>query len=138
VIQTSVSQTDATAGFRILVVDDNVDSAESLAMLLSLSNHVTRVAHSGLEALKTVDDFSPDVVFLDIGMPGMNGYEVARELRKREELRETVLIALTGWGRDDDVKSSQDAGFNEHLMKPVDFDAIEALLSRLKTPTIPR
>jgi CheY-like chemotaxis protein len=126
------------AGLRILVVDDNVDAAESLAMLLSLGSHDTRVAHSGSEALAAVEDFWPEVVFLDIGMPVMNGYEVARELRKRTELRETVLIALTGWGRDDDVKLSRDAGFNEHLMKPVDFDAIETLLSRLKAATVSR
>jgi CheY-like chemotaxis protein len=138
VISTTVPQAGATAGFRILVVDDNVDSAESLAMLLSLGSHDTRVAHSGAEALTAVDDFSPEVVFLDIGMPGMNGYEVARELRKRTELQETVLIALTGWGREDDVKLSRDAGFHEHLMKPVDFDAIETLLSRLKSATASR
>ena len=119
------------AGFRILVVDDNVDAAESLAMLLSLDAHATQVAHSGANALQVAACFRPNIVFLDLGMPNMNGYEVARELRRLPELHDTVLVALSGWGAAADQQRCREAGFNEHLTKPADFDAIERLLAKI-------
>jgi CheY-like chemotaxis protein len=104
---------------RILVVDDNTDAAESLAILLNLDGHTTRVVHDGESALSAATEFLPDAVFLDIGMPGMNGYETARRLRGTHggSLR---LIALTGWGTEQDRRLAQDAGFDHHLVKPVD------------------
>lgn len=106
---------------RILVVDDNTDAASSLAMLLELDGHVTRVAHSGAHALAAIPDFAPHIVFLDIGLPDINGYEVARRVRAMEGLRTRPrLIALTGWGSEEDRRQAADAGFDAHLVKPVD------------------
>jgi signal transduction histidine kinase len=104
---------------RILVVDDNADAAESLSMLLELEGHATRVAHDGAGALRAAAEFLPDAVFLDIGMPGMNGYQVARQLRETygPALR---IIALTGWGAEGDRRRAHAAGFDHHLVKPVD------------------
>jgi signal transduction histidine kinase/ActR/RegA family two-component response regulator len=113
---------------RILVVDDNVDGAESLSMLLQLSGHDTRTAYSGPEALAAADEYRPDVVFLDIGLPGMNGYEVARLLRQEASLSRPVLVALTGWGTESDKRQAMDAGFDYHLTKPVESKAVDAVL----------
>ena len=113
---------------RVLVVDDNVDGAESLAMLLQLSGHETRTVHTGPDALTAASEFRPDVVFLDIGLPGMNGYEVAKRLRLEVELNETVIVALTGWGSEDDRKRAREAGFDGHLTKPVDPAAVREIL----------
>jgi PAS domain S-box-containing protein len=120
----------ATAGQRILVVDDNVDAAETMAMLLELSGHDARPAFGGQEALELALSFCPDVVFLDIGLPGMNGYEVARRLLADPATAGAKLIALTGWGTDDDIRKSKMAGFHAHLTKPVDPDAVEVMLAR--------
>jgi CheY-like chemotaxis protein len=117
------------AGRRILVVDDNVDAAETMAMLLELSGHEARSAFGGQEALEVACLFRPDVVFLDIGLPGMNGYEVARRLLADPATARAKLIALTGWGTEDDIRKSKMAGFHAHLTKPVDPDAVEAMLS---------
>jgi PAS domain S-box-containing protein len=118
------------AGHRILVVDDNVDAAETMVMLLDLAGHDARPAFGGQEALDAARAFRPDVVFLDIGLPGMNGYEVARRLLADPATAATKLIALTGWGTEEDVRKSKIAGFHAHLTKPVDPDAVEAMLSR--------
>jgi PAS domain S-box-containing protein len=115
---------------RVLVVDDNVDGAESLARMLQISGHEMRVAYSGPEALHTVRSFTPEVVFLDIGLPGMNGYEVAKRLRAELSPRRAVLVALTGWGSQDDKRQSKEAGFDFHLTKPVELTAIENILAR--------
>jgi PAS domain S-box-containing protein len=115
--------------YRILVVDDNVDAAETMAMLLELSGHETRPAFGGQEALDVAFSFRPDVVFLDIGLPGMNGYEVARRLLADPATASTQLIALTGWGTEDDIRKSKMAGFHAHLTKPVDPDAVDAVLA---------
>jgi PAS domain S-box-containing protein len=104
---------------RILIVDDNHDAAESLSMLLSIEGHDTRVANDGEGALAAVPEFRPDTVFLDIGMPGMNGYETARHLRQAHG-RALRLIALTGWGSEEDRRRAREAGFDAHLVKPVD------------------
>ena len=120
-----------SARHRILVVDDNVDAAETMVMLLDLSGHDARAAFGGQEALDLALSFRPDVVFLDIGLPGMNGYEVARRLLTYPETASAKLIALTGWGTEDDIRKSKMAGFHAHLTKPVDPEAVEALLVTL-------
>jgi len=114
---------------KILVVDDNRDAADSLALLLRLMGNDVRVARDGASALALAPEFGPAVVLLDIGLPGMDGYEVARGLRARPELTGVVLIALTGWSQDEDRPRSHEAGFDHHLIKPVDIGALQALLS---------
>jgi signal transduction histidine kinase/DNA-binding response OmpR family regulator len=113
---------------RILVVDDNADAAESLAMLLSLQGHEARVALHGEEALAKARGFKPDVAFLDLGLPDMNGYELAARLRTMPELQAMRLVALTGYGRSEDRHRTQAAGFDEHLVKPVDLAALARAL----------
>ena len=113
---------------RILLADDNVDFANSLAALLSAQGHVVRVAHDGAEALNTAARFNPDFAFLDIGMPKVHGYEVARRFREQAGLSDCVLVAVTGWGQEDDRRRAREAGFDRHLVKPVDPDDIEAIL----------
>jgi len=113
---------------RVLVVDDNVDAAESLAVLLRLAGQDVRVRHDGAAALDAARADRPDVIFLDIGMPGMDGYEVARRLRGDPALRGAVLVALTGWGQEEDRRRSREAGFDHHIVKPVEPDAVQSLL----------
>ena len=120
------------SGHRLLVVDDNQDAADSLAMLLRLQGHEVRVAYSGLAALEMTKTYTPDVVFLDIGMPGMDGYEVARRLRQQPGLEKVVLAALTGWGQQEDRRRTAEAGFDHHLVKPPEPDAVEGILAGLK------
>jgi len=114
---------------RVLVVDDNRDAAESMGILLKLLGADVHVAYSGAEALEALPAYRPDVVILDIGMPGMDGYEVARRIRRQPEFQKVTLIALTGWGQDKDRRQSQTAGFDYHLIKPADVDALQALLA---------
>jgi signal transduction histidine kinase len=114
---------------RVLVVDDNRDAADTLAALLELLGHSAQVANDGRAALDAVLDFRPQVVFLDIGMPGMNGYDVAQVIRNDRRLDQPLLVALTGWGGESDRQRTRDAGFDLHLTKPVDLDAIEKMLS---------
>jgi signal transduction histidine kinase/CheY-like chemotaxis protein len=114
---------------RILIVDDSRDGGESLAMLLRVLGAEVALAHSGRTALECVDSFRPDVVLLDIGMPGMDGYEVARRIRANPENRQMSLIALTGWGQDEDRRRSVAAGFNHHLVKPADLEQLRQLLT---------
>jgi PAS domain S-box-containing protein len=120
------------AGLRVLVVDDNVDGAESLSLLLSMRDHETAVAHSGPEALDVARRFHPEVVFLDIGLPGMSGYEVAQQLRREALPRPAVLIALTGWGSDEDKRRAMAAGFDFHLIKPVNVTTVDRILSQAR------
>jgi PAS domain S-box-containing protein len=131
---TPTPETLANEARRILVVDDNVDAAETMTMLLGMSGHDARSAFSGQEALDVAISFRPDVVFLDIGLPGMNGYEVARRLLAEPSLAATRLIALTGWGTENDIQKSKAAGFHAHLTKPVDPDAVEGILMALLSP----
>ncbi len=119
------------AAFRVLVVDDNVDAAESLATLLEFGGHATRVAHDGDQAVAAARDFRPDVVFLDIGMPGKDGYAVARELRSDPLTRNAMLVALTGWGAQEDRARSKQAGFDHHLTKPAELPSVEALMTKM-------
>jgi PAS domain S-box-containing protein len=139
-IETPSEQVSATAkpaapesaqGCRILVVDDNVDSAESMALLLHFEGHEVKTAFDGLEALQAAREYKPNVVLLDIGLPGMDGYEVARELRQDGEHHRVVLIALTGYGQAEDRQRSQEAGFDHHLTKPVDHDLLNSLIKSL-------
>jgi CheY-like chemotaxis protein len=123
----------APSGLRLLVVDDNQDAADSLAMLLRLQGHEVRVAYSGVAALEMTKTYRPDVVFLDIGMPGMDGYEVARRLRQQPGLEEVVLAALTGWGQQEDRRRTAEAGFNHHLVKPPEPQTLEGLLADMKS-----
>ena len=125
-----------TSGRRLLVVDDNQDAADSLAMLLKLQGHEVRVAHSGPAALEITKGYSPDVVFLDLGMPGMDGYEVARRLRQQPGLEKIVLAALTGWGQQEDRRRTADAGFDHHLVKPPEPKAVESILAELNHPDV--
>lgn len=118
---------------RLLVVDDNVDAANSLAMLLRLKGHQVRIAHDGPSAIEAAEAHCPDLVFLDIGMPGMDGYEVARRLREDSQLRGATLAAVTGWGQQDDRRRSAEAGFDHHLVKPVDTATIDALLNGISS-----
>ena len=114
----------------VLIVDDNQDAAESLAQLLRLDGQEVRTAYDGPTALGLARAKPPDVVLLDIGMPGMDGLEVARRLRQDLGLKQALLVALTGYGQEEDRRRSQEAGFNAHLVKPVDVDALERLLAR--------
>jgi CheY-like chemotaxis protein len=109
-------------------VDDNEDGAESIAMLLRIKGHEVRVSYDGESALRAFDNFAPQVVLLDIGMPGMSGYEVARRLRAVPTPPGALLVALTGYGQDEDRRRALEAGFDYHLVKPVDFDILLGLL----------
>jgi CheY-like chemotaxis protein len=113
---------------RILVVDDNQDSANSLAMLLRLMGNDVRTAYDGLEAVGAAAAFHPELILLDIGLPKLDGYEVARRIR-HEHGNQVLLIALTGWGQEDDRRRSREAGFDQHLTKPVEVNALQSLLA---------
>ena len=114
----------------MLVVDDSTDAAESMALLLGLQGHEVRTAHDGASALQTAEAFHPEVVLLDIGLPGMDGCEVARRLRRLPGAAGAVLVAVTGWGQEEDRRRSAAAGFDHHLVKPVEPDALAAVLAR--------
>src|SRR4029077_9135982 len=107
---------------RILVVEDNEDAAESLATILGVWGHEVRVALDGAAALEAADAWTPDIVISDLGLPGMDGYVLARQLRERPALARAVLIALSGYGRDEDRRLSAEAGFDHHFVKPPDLD----------------
>jgi PAS domain S-box-containing protein len=127
------------ASRRVLVVDDNCDAAESLGMLLRLLGADVRVVNNGPDALEALTIFKPAAVLLDIGMPGMDGHEVARRIRQQPEFQDVTLIALTGWGQEKDRRGSQSAGFDYHLTKPADVSALETLLGSLERhSTAPR
>jgi CheY-like chemotaxis protein len=113
---------------RILVVDDNRDAAESLGMLLEHAGCRVKLAFDGQQALEAFASFPADIVLLDIGMPGMNGYEVARRMRAGPRGRDLLLVALTGWGQEEDKRRARDAGFDEHIRKPVDPELLSALI----------
>jgi signal transduction histidine kinase/ActR/RegA family two-component response regulator len=118
-----------SASRRVLVVDDNVDAAELLGEVLELDGHEVSVVHDGLAALERVESFAPEVVFLDIGLPGMDGYEVARRLRRCPGGARMKLVALTGYGQASDRQRSREAGFDTHLVKPVELDTVRALVA---------
>jgi signal transduction histidine kinase/CheY-like chemotaxis protein len=121
-------------GLKLQIVDDNVDAAESLRLLLGANGHHIAVSHDGPSALEQAAAFEPEVVFLDIGLPGIDGYEVARRMRQIPALAGALIVAMTGYGQPDDLKRSLAAGFDRHLIKPVDPDAIEHLLDQAGKP----
>ena len=125
--------TQTAARRKILVVDDNHDSALSLAMMLSIMGHDTRTAHDGESAVSTAETFLPDVVLLDIGLPKLNGYEVAQRIRETSWGASMYLIAVTGWGQDEDRQRSSEVGLNLHMVKPVEPSALEKVLATLAT-----
>ncbi|RYY01777.1 MAG: response regulator [Gammaproteobacteria bacterium] len=116
---------------RILVVDDNIDAAETLSMLLELNGHNAHTAHDGLEAIKLAVAFKPQVIFLDIAMPDMNGYETAEAIRKTYGLENVIIVALTGWDAESERIRSGETRFNYLLTKPVQIDQINSLLATL-------
>jgi CheY-like chemotaxis protein len=131
----------AVAPSRILVVDDNVDAANSVAMILGLDGHEVECAYTARAALDSLRRLTPDVAFLDIGLPEMNGFELARRIRATPGLAPVRLVALTGYGQDEDRKRAFDAGFDDHLVKPADLRALQEILARppsegrIKEPT---
>lgn len=127
-----LSEAQTARALNVLVVDDNRESARTTSWMLDLIGHHTRTVHDGVAALAAADSETPDVILLDIGMPGMNGYEVCRELRKRPQLQDTVVIAQTGWGQDSDRQAAFEAGFNHHLTKPVNLDSLSRLLADIR------
>jgi CheY-like chemotaxis protein len=129
------SNSPPSASRRILVVDDNKDSAVTLAMILKIMGHDARSAHDGFEAIEIAESFRPEVMFLDIGMPKMNGYETCRRIRQQPWGSSIVIIALTGWGQAEDYRRSKDAGFNHHLVKPVKPPVLRQVLAELPAQT---
>jgi PAS domain S-box-containing protein len=117
------------AGRRVLIVDDSLDGAESLSILLQYSGHETHMAHDGIAALEAAERLRPDAVLLDIGLPRLNGYEVCKRIRQQPWGRAMTLVALTGWGQDEDRHRSREAGFDAHMVKPVDHEALATLLA---------
>ena len=120
----------SATGRRVLIADDNKDAADTLGLLLEIDGHEVRVAHGGHAAVAIAQAFRPDVALLDIGMPELSGYEVAAALRQEPWGRAIQLIALTGWGQESDRRQSQAAGFDRHLTKPIDMEALCNVLSR--------
>jgi CheY-like chemotaxis protein len=128
--QVTPANSSSGVSLRILITDDNRDAAESMAMLLRMSGHEVRTAVDGPATLNLARSFRPQAIFLDIGLPrGMDGYEVARRLRRQEGLERVLLVAMTGYGQDEDRERSKLAGFDYHLVKPADLDHIGKLLS---------
>ena len=117
------------AAKRVLVVDDNQDAAEMLAVLLTAWGLQTRVAYDGLSALTIAQDFEPAVALLDIGLPGLDGYETALRMRQQSWGRTALLVAVTGWGQATDLARSREAGFDHHLVKPVDLHGLRTLIT---------
>ncbi|MEO8628287.1 MAG: PAS domain S-box protein [Betaproteobacteria bacterium] len=125
------TSTPAHEAWRILIVDDNIDAADSLALLFDTIGHDAKVAYSSEAALRLAADYRPDFVLLDIGLPGMDGYKVAKQLREQSELKHLRLIALTGYGQERDFARSKEAGFDHHVVKPVEFDGLNNLMASL-------
>jgi PAS domain S-box-containing protein len=130
----SRSQPVGRAQRKILAVDDNLDAANTMAMLLRILGHDVRTAHDGSSAMEAAQAWRPDIVLLDIGLPGMDGYEVARRLRAIPDLRACILVAVTGYGQEEDRRRSANAGFDHHLVKPVDPQALTELLAECASP----
>ena len=129
----TVSEPTTTSARRILVVDDNRVSADSLARLLKLTGNETHTAYNGLEAVQAAATLRPDVVLLDIGLPKLNGYEVARRIREQPWGKTMVMVALTGWGQEEDRRKSSESGFNGHMVKPIDHAELMKLLASLSS-----
>lgn len=122
---------------RILVVDDNVAVAEGLAVLLQMERYTVEIAHDGLTALNAIEVFKPQIVLLDIGLPDIDGYEIARRIRAAPETKSVYLIALTGYGQEEDKACSRAAGFDRHLVKPVDVGELLTVVMEYHTAATP-
>ena len=118
---------------RVLVVDDNVDAAEIMAMLLESLGHKVQTAHDGIAGFKAANTFRPDIVLLDVGLPSMNGYEVARCLRREPGTANIFLVALTGYGREEDRRLSKEAGFDVHVLKPLGIETLRSILAQAES-----
>jgi CheY-like chemotaxis protein len=116
-------------------VDDNRDAATSLAIMLRLMGNESQTAHDGLEALEVAALFRPDLILLDIGMPKLNGYDTARQIRQESWGKHVALVALTGWGQEEDRRKSRDAGFDSHMVKPIQLQDLEKLLASSRVTT---
>jgi CheY-like chemotaxis protein len=116
-------------------VDDNQDSADTLALLLETYGNTTFLAHDGLDAVEAAEQFRPEVTLMDIGLPRLSGYDACRRIREQPWGRAILMIAMTGWGQDEDRRESRDAGFDHHVVKPVDFDNLMNLLAKARPTT---
>jgi CheY-like chemotaxis protein len=123
----------ADASCRILVIEDNADQAQTLAALLSLWGYEVKTANEGTEGISTAEEFKPDVVLVDLGLPGISGYEVARRLRKHPQLSDVCIVAQTGWGDTNDRRRTKEAGFDHHLLKPLDPEDLRAVIARKRS-----
>lgn len=133
-VSSASSAGSSNDGKRILVVDDNVDAAESAAEILRLLGNEVSVVHDGLAAVHAIDNWRPEIVLLDIGLPGIDGYEVARRVRQSAHGKGTVLVALTGWGQDKDRERASAAGFDLHWVKPVGLDKLKEISKGVLRP----
>ena len=125
----SANQSPSASPRRVLVVDDDADATETVSMLLKLSGHEVEVASDGDSALEVAEKFKPEIILLDVGLPGMHGYEVAQRLRRLPENENLIIVALTGYGQEQDRLRALEAGFDYHFVKPVDFNKLEALVN---------
>lgn len=130
-----VRPNDAATRIRVLLVDDDANVLESTRLVLEMSDFDVRTAMTGHDALEAGDVFRPEVVLLDIGLPDMDGWATGRQVRESDWGRDAVLVALTGWGRREDVRRSREAGFDHHLIKPMDPDSLLALIGSARTTT---
>ena len=135
--QAPAASADARGALQVLVVDDNVDAADALQTLFQLEGHRADVAYDGQQALQAISHSWPQLIVMDLGMPGMDGYETARQIRQLAHGRPALMIALTGWGQGDARQRTLEAGFDHHLTKPVDFEAIDALLQQYLAGSAP-
>ncbi len=131
----SLKDSATSTPVRILVVDDNFDVMDSLAMVLRAIGHEVLAADSGEEALEVMEHWLPELAFIDVGLPGISGFELAEEVRRREWGANIVLIAMTGWGSSEDKRRSHAAGFNQHAVKPVDLQQLRALIDSVPART---
>jgi CheY-like chemotaxis protein len=127
--QSEEERTEVSGRHRVLVVDDNRDAATSLAIMLRLMGNESKMAHDGLEALEVAAAFRPDLILLDIGMPKLNGYDTARQIRLQSWGKHVTLVALTGWGQEEDRRKTREAGFDSHMVKPIQVPDLEKLLA---------
>jgi CheY-like chemotaxis protein len=123
---------------RILIVDDNLDAAESLAILMKLAGHEVRMAFDGLEAVRAAETFRPHIVFLDLGLPKLGGGEAARQIRQQPWSKGMILVAVTGWGQDGDRRKSREVGFDEHLVKPAKLEDLTKIIDRIPAQSLRR
>lgn len=124
-----ISQSQPEPAPRVLVVDDNEDAADSLATLLGVMGYEVRIAYDGPEAIQAADEFEPAVALLDIGLPKLSGYDIARHVRARRGA-DVLLVAITGWGQEEDRRKAREAGFDHHFTKPADFDRLLELIGQ--------